>query len=80
MHLSIISIHDASFIEARKNFGLDLIFVGKDKRGFSVYQCNMLDLETKLCKIYENRPLACRNFPYYQLPQEWNCGYKFIRD
>ncbi len=31
---------------------------------FKMQPCPMLELETNQCKIYENRPKACREFPH----------------
>ncbi|MFA6022481.1 MAG: YkgJ family cysteine cluster protein [Candidatus Pacearchaeota archaeon] len=44
--------------------------------------CKFLDTETKLCKVYDDRPWLChKDFPLDKLDQKiWgvkNCGYNF---
>ena len=45
------------------------------------FECSRFDSETKLCKDYENRPQACRDFPYQALQEGKvsnecrHCGY-----
>jgi Fe-S-cluster containining protein len=73
-HFIILSGAVSSFIEARKKYGLKLILNPDGK----TFHCNMLDSQTKLCKIYENRPNACRTAPVKAYPDDWNCGYKFV--
>ena len=70
---TVVASETNSFKEASEKFGLKLI-----PNGDGTYRCNMLDIETKQCKIYNNRPQACKDFPSGPLP--WPCGYRFIEN
>ena len=37
--------------------------------------CRHLDLKTKRCKIYENRPKICRDYPTNEFTLLPECGY-----
>jgi len=56
---------------------------GKCKKcGQCCKYCKLLDKNTKLCKVYKNRPILCyKDFPLDKLDQKvWNvnnCGYLF---
>jgi Fe-S-cluster containining protein len=39
-------------------YGDRFAILKKNNKGY----CNMLDLESRLCTIYENRPSVCRDF------------------
>ncbi len=41
-----------------------LEYKNKNEKGEFIYYCSNLDKETLLCKVYENRPIVCRNYPF----------------
>ena len=54
----IISIGNLKFVPVAENLNID----ETDKEMLSLQVCENLDVNTKKCKIYETRPLACRKF------------------
>jgi Fe-S-cluster containining protein len=54
-----------------ERFGSDREY-GRDSEGY-VYTCRNLDERTRLCKIYEERPQMCRDYPY---ARDGGCEYE----
>jgi Fe-S-cluster containining protein len=44
-----------------------------------VYKCRHWDEETRLCKVYEDRPLMCREYPYARTCDH-DCACKYTAE
>lgn len=68
------SLFESSFVKTVSRYGKSLV-------EYANGDCVLYDPETKMCKVYESRPIQCRTWPFWEqnldLPSSWNKTAKF---
>lgn len=64
--------------DRRAKFGVKHTPMSPDAEGY-LYKCRHWDEDTRLCKIYAQRPKMCRDFPY-EKPCGYGCSHRPERD
>lgn len=70
----VIPLEDDEAIERYARLGYGTLPPDYFADGLGLYTCRNWNEETRLCGIYDTRPVMCRDYPY-GLPCERGCGF-----